>query len=201
MISSLASKCQDFKFKMPFFQPLYVMKLKTSKLAFCIQWRYHYQIQVCLLKCRAKIVPSGFTNMLFLLINCRLWSEKKIPTSIFYWNWYTFLPNRVCRVWYVKVNLIIRWNNNKRSKNTDISILNNSPGTEVGICFHCGGFTIATMVNQSYGKLHRCAVHSTNSKVFWTDFRQLFLQCTFSSVSTTILSLCKRLKTPKPDLH
>ena len=40
MISSLASKCQDFKVKMPFFQPLYVMKLKTSKfkvLAFCCQ--------------------------------------------------------------------------------------------------------------------------------------------------------------------
>ena len=31
MISSLASKCQDFKVEMPFFQPLYVMKLKTSK--------------------------------------------------------------------------------------------------------------------------------------------------------------------------
>ena len=29
MISSLASKCQDFKVEMPFFQPLYVMKLKT----------------------------------------------------------------------------------------------------------------------------------------------------------------------------
>ena len=28
MISSLASKCQDFKVEMPFFQPLYVMKLK-----------------------------------------------------------------------------------------------------------------------------------------------------------------------------
>ena len=111
--------------------------------------------------------------------------KKKIPTSISYWNWYPFPPNRVCRVWYVKVNLIIRWNNNKRSKNTDISILNNSPGTEVGICFHCGGFNIATKVNQSYGKLHCCAVHSTNSKVFWTDFRQLFLQCTFSSVSKT----------------
>ena len=38
MISRLASKCQDFKFEMPFFQPLYVMKLKTSNLkvlAFC----------------------------------------------------------------------------------------------------------------------------------------------------------------------
>ena len=31
MKSLLASKCQDFKVKMPFFQPLYVMKLKTSK--------------------------------------------------------------------------------------------------------------------------------------------------------------------------
>ena len=31
MISSLASKCQDFKVEMPFFQPLYVMKLKISK--------------------------------------------------------------------------------------------------------------------------------------------------------------------------
>ena len=31
MISSLASKCQDFKVEMPYFQPLYVMKLKTSK--------------------------------------------------------------------------------------------------------------------------------------------------------------------------
>ena len=40
MIPSLASKCQDFKVEMPFFQPLYVMKLKTSKfkvLAFCCQ--------------------------------------------------------------------------------------------------------------------------------------------------------------------
>ena len=40
IISSLASKCQDFKVEMPFFQPLYVMKLKTSKfkvLAFCCQ--------------------------------------------------------------------------------------------------------------------------------------------------------------------
>ena len=40
MISSLASKCQDFKVEMPFFQRLYVMKLKTSKfkvLAFCCQ--------------------------------------------------------------------------------------------------------------------------------------------------------------------
>ena len=48
MISSLASKCQDFKVKMPFFQPLYVMKLKTSKfkvLAFWCQWKYHYQIE------------------------------------------------------------------------------------------------------------------------------------------------------------
>ena len=49
MISSLTSKCQDFKVEMPFFQPLYVMKLKISKfkvLAFCCQWRYHYQIQI-----------------------------------------------------------------------------------------------------------------------------------------------------------
>ena len=48
-ISSLASKCQDFKVEMLFFQQLYVMKLKTSKfkvLAFCCQWRYHYQIQI-----------------------------------------------------------------------------------------------------------------------------------------------------------
>ena len=40
MISSLASKCQDFKVEMFFFQPLCVMKLKTSKfkvLAFCCQ--------------------------------------------------------------------------------------------------------------------------------------------------------------------
>ena len=40
MISSLASKCQDFKVEMPFFQPLYVMKLKTfmfKGLAFCCQ--------------------------------------------------------------------------------------------------------------------------------------------------------------------
>ena len=29
MISSLASKCQDFKVGMPFFQPFYEMKLKT----------------------------------------------------------------------------------------------------------------------------------------------------------------------------
>ena len=36
MISSLASKCQDFKVEMLFFQPLYVMKLKISK-AFCCQ--------------------------------------------------------------------------------------------------------------------------------------------------------------------
>ena len=43
VISSLATKCQDFKVEMPFFQPLYVMKLKTSKfkvLVFCCQWRY-----------------------------------------------------------------------------------------------------------------------------------------------------------------
>ena len=31
MISALASKCQDFKFGMPVFQPFYEMKLKTSK--------------------------------------------------------------------------------------------------------------------------------------------------------------------------
>jgi hypothetical protein len=30
MISSLASKCQDFTVEMLFFQPLYVMKLKTE---------------------------------------------------------------------------------------------------------------------------------------------------------------------------
>ena len=30
MISSLASKCQDFKVWIPVFQPFYVMKLKTS---------------------------------------------------------------------------------------------------------------------------------------------------------------------------
>ena len=49
MISSLASKCQGFKVEMLFFQPLCVMKLKTSKfkvLAFWSQWRYHYQIQI-----------------------------------------------------------------------------------------------------------------------------------------------------------
>ena len=49
MISSLASKCQDFKFGMPVFQPFYEMKLKTSKfkvLAFWSQWRYHDQIQI-----------------------------------------------------------------------------------------------------------------------------------------------------------
>ena len=49
MIYSLASKCQDFKFGMPVFQPFYEMKLKTSKfkvLAFWSQWRYHYQIQI-----------------------------------------------------------------------------------------------------------------------------------------------------------
>ena len=49
MISLLASKCQDFKVEMSFFQPLYVLKLKTSNLkvlAFCCQWRYHYQIQI-----------------------------------------------------------------------------------------------------------------------------------------------------------
>ena len=32
MISSLASKCQDFEVGMSFFKPFYVMKLKTSKL-------------------------------------------------------------------------------------------------------------------------------------------------------------------------
>ena len=40
MISSLASKCQDFEVEIPFFQSLYLMKLKTSKfkvLAFCCQ--------------------------------------------------------------------------------------------------------------------------------------------------------------------
>ena len=31
MLFSLASKCQDFKVEMSFFQPLCVMKLKTSK--------------------------------------------------------------------------------------------------------------------------------------------------------------------------
>ena len=31
MISSVASKCQDFKFGMPVFQPFHEMKLKTSK--------------------------------------------------------------------------------------------------------------------------------------------------------------------------
>ena len=31
MVSSLASKCKDFKFGMPFFQPFYEMKLKISK--------------------------------------------------------------------------------------------------------------------------------------------------------------------------
>ena len=49
MISSVASKCQDFKVGMPVFQPFYEMKLKTSKfkvLAFCSQWRYHDQIQI-----------------------------------------------------------------------------------------------------------------------------------------------------------
>ena len=49
LMFSLASKCQDFKFEMSFFQPLCVMKLKTSKfkvLAFCCLWRYHYQIQI-----------------------------------------------------------------------------------------------------------------------------------------------------------
>ena len=49
MISSLASKCQDFKVGMAFFQPFYEMKLKTSKfkvLAFWSQWRYHNQIQI-----------------------------------------------------------------------------------------------------------------------------------------------------------
>ena len=38
MVSSLAAKCQDFKVELPFFHPLYVMKLKTSNLkvlAFC----------------------------------------------------------------------------------------------------------------------------------------------------------------------
>ena len=47
--SSLASKCQYFKVEMSFSQPLCIMKLKTSKfkvLAFCCQWRYHYQIQI-----------------------------------------------------------------------------------------------------------------------------------------------------------
>ena len=40
IITLLASKCQDFKVEMSFFQPLCVMKLKTSKfkvLAFCCQ--------------------------------------------------------------------------------------------------------------------------------------------------------------------
>ena len=32
VISALASKCQDFKFEMPFFQPLYELKLKTSQV-------------------------------------------------------------------------------------------------------------------------------------------------------------------------
>ena len=44
MISSLTSKCQDFKIGMSFFQPFYEMKLKTYK--FKGQWRYHYQIQI-----------------------------------------------------------------------------------------------------------------------------------------------------------
>ena len=44
MISSLASKCQDFKFEMAIFQPFYEMKLKTAKFkvfAFWSHWRYH----------------------------------------------------------------------------------------------------------------------------------------------------------------
>ena len=49
MISSVASKCQDFKFWMPVFQPFYEMKLKTSNfkvMAFWNQWRSHDQIQI-----------------------------------------------------------------------------------------------------------------------------------------------------------
>mgnify|MGYP001180558486 CR=1 FL=1 len=38
MISSLVSKCQDFKVGMPFFQPFYVMKLKTSLSLKC--WHF-----------------------------------------------------------------------------------------------------------------------------------------------------------------
>ena len=38
MISSQASKCQDFKVEMPFFEPLYVKKLKTSNSLKC--WHF-----------------------------------------------------------------------------------------------------------------------------------------------------------------
>ena len=38
MISSLASKCQDFQIWMPVFQPFYVMKLKTSKFKALAFW-------------------------------------------------------------------------------------------------------------------------------------------------------------------
>ena len=49
IISSVVSRCQDFKFGKAVFQPFYEMKLNTSKfkvLAFWSQWRYYDQIQI-----------------------------------------------------------------------------------------------------------------------------------------------------------
>ena len=67
IISSLALKCQDFKVEMLFFQPLCVMKLKTSKfkvLAFRRQWRYHYQIQIKYWNASASGFPSSLIPVL-----------------------------------------------------------------------------------------------------------------------------------------
>ena len=85
MISFLASKCQDFKFEMPVFQPFYDMKLKTSNfkvLAFCSQWKYNDQIQVTrssyqILKClweRLSTVSTPFLSIFTGYKMLRLWN-------------------------------------------------------------------------------------------------------------------------------
>ena len=102
MLSSLASKWQDFKIEMPFFQPLYVMKLKTSKfkvLVFCCQWRYHYQIQITsTIKIKYwNASGSGFTPSLIpALQNMGILHHKKAKLP-------KHLLQSVCLCTYVKV--------------------------------------------------------------------------------------------------
>jgi hypothetical protein len=53
MISSVASKCQDFKVLMPVFSAILCNEIDTSKfkvLEFWSQWRYHDQIQITRIK-------------------------------------------------------------------------------------------------------------------------------------------------------
>ena len=117
MISSVASKCQDFKVGMPVFQPLHEVKLKASKLK---SWLFEASIMTIFKSQGLHIIRikywkgSGSGNPPFLIPGLR-----KIAIYVLKMKFYVLFCKRLYYRWYatsVYVYSNVRFSNSLLSK-------------------------------------------------------------------------------------